>query len=132
LHSFLGVTTRERDRIRRKLTLRLTEIYRSVHADVRNAMVRELFEQEEPRDEGDESLRTLLRDTRMRLAEVDAGRAQAIEAALARLTRGEYGVCADCGGAIERKRLQAVPWALRCVDCQEVFEFNAKDRSPSL
>ena len=95
-------------------------------------MVDDLFDQDEPRDEADESLRTLLRDTRMRFAEVDAQQAQLIEEALQRMRHGEYGKCIDCGGDIEWKRLQAVPWALRCVDDQEAFEFDARDRSPSL
>jgi DnaK suppressor protein len=35
---------------------------------------------------------------------------------------GEYGVCEDCGKAIPQKRLEAVPWALRCVACQEAMD----------
>ena len=45
-----------------------------------------------------------------------------IEAAMARLERGEYGICLECNGEISAKRLQALPWALRCVRCQERFE----------
>jgi RNA polymerase-binding transcription factor DksA len=45
-----------------------------------------------------------------------------IEAALARLDRDEYGVCEECDGEIARKRLLAVPWALRCKSCQEQYE----------
>jgi DnaK suppressor protein len=126
------VTTRQRDKIRKQLIDLLTTIFRSVHGEVRESMVRELFDQEEPRDEGDESLRVLMRDTRMSLAEQDAQRAQLIEEALRRLSQGSYGTCVDCGGPIEPKRLEAVPWALRCVEDQEAFEFEARDRSPSL
>jgi DnaK suppressor protein len=126
------VNSKHRDRIRKQLIDRLTEIYRSVHGEVRDSMVRELFDQNEPRDEGDESLRVLMRDTRMSLAEADAQRAQLIEEALRRLARGTYGTCVDCGGPIEAKRLEAVPWAMRCVEDQEAFEFEARDRSPSL
>jgi DnaK suppressor protein len=42
-----------------------------------------------------------------------------IEAALERLDRDEYGVCEECGEAISSKRLDAIPWALLCVSCQE-------------
>ena len=42
-----------------------------------------------------------------------------VESALDRLDLGEYGTCADCGAAISSKRLQAVPWASYCVDCQD-------------
>lgn len=37
-----------------------------------------------------------------------------IEAALARLDRGEYGICAVCGEPIEPERLELIPEAVRC------------------
>lgn len=42
-----------------------------------------------------------------------------IDTALRRLGDGSYGTCMDCGIAIARKRLDAVPWARYCVTCQE-------------
>lgn len=42
-----------------------------------------------------------------------------IDAALARLAAGDYGICADCGSAIPARRLEAIPWAERCVACEE-------------
>ena len=42
-----------------------------------------------------------------------------VESALDRLDSGEYGTCANCGAAISPKRLQAIPWARYCVDCQD-------------
>ncbi len=43
-----------------------------------------------------------------------------VEAALERLLRGEYGRCEVCGGEISPARLEAVPWAARCIGCAEV------------
>ena len=43
---------------------------------------------------------------------------QQIDAALARLHAGRYGVCAVCGEAIPIARLRAVPFATQCVPCQ--------------
>jgi DnaK suppressor protein len=43
---------------------------------------------------------------------------QDIEAALARIADGSYGICIDCGGEIGRARLKADPTAKRCVPCQ--------------
>jgi len=43
---------------------------------------------------------------------------QEIEAALARIRDGSYGICNDCGGEIGRARLKADPRATRCLTCQ--------------
>ena len=40
-----------------------------------------------------------------------------IEAALTRLEAGAFGRCQTCGKAIAPERLEALPWALDCVDC---------------
>lgn len=50
----------------------------------------------------------------------------AVEAALARIAGGGYGVCVDCGAAIAPARLLAYPTATRCVACQEEAERRAK------
>ncbi len=42
-----------------------------------------------------------------------------IDAALARLANGDFGICAECGNPISPKRLQALPWADCCIRCQE-------------
>jgi DnaK suppressor protein len=52
-------------------------------------------------------------DARRDLEEWHAGRA-----ALARLDAGDYGTCADCAEAIPPQRLDAQPFAIRCIACQ--------------
>ena len=42
--------------------------------------------------------------------------------ALERMRQGSFGECAQCGGDIELKRLEAIPWARCCVRCQEARE----------
>ncbi|HMB55554.1 MAG TPA: TraR/DksA family transcriptional regulator [Thermoanaerobaculia bacterium] len=46
----------------------------------------------------------------------------AIDAALERLEAGTYGTCANCNREIGEKRLEAVPWARFCINCQELVE----------
>lgn len=41
-----------------------------------------------------------------------------IEQALQRLDRGTYGRCSVCGQPIPIKRLEAIPWAARDVECE--------------
>jgi RNA polymerase-binding transcription factor DksA len=45
-----------------------------------------------------------------------------LKQALERLRQGTFGECAECGGEIEPKRLEAIPWARYCVKCQEARE----------
>jgi DnaK suppressor protein len=42
-----------------------------------------------------------------------------VRAALRRVEEGDYGTCLDCEEEISSKRLNAVPWASRCIACQE-------------
>jgi len=41
-----------------------------------------------------------------------------VDAALARLDAGAYGSCQSCGRPIGPERLEAIPWAAFCIDCQ--------------
>lgn len=50
------------------------------------------------------------------------GRISAIENALYRLRQGLYDTCESCGGPIARKRLEAIPWTTRCIDCVSAEE----------
>ena len=57
-----------------------------------------------------------------RIAQVDAARnldakLRDVGRALAKLDDGTYGVCDSCGHPIAPERLDAIPWAVVCVDC---------------
>ena len=45
-----------------------------------------------------------------------------IEEALTRMGQSTYGRCSNCGQTIAVLRLEAVPWARFCIDCQELAE----------
>ena len=45
-----------------------------------------------------------------------------IDEALRRIDDGTYGRCGECGDAIAPVRLRALPFALRCKDCEEMHE----------
>jgi DnaK suppressor protein len=55
----------------------------------------------------------------LRLKQTDAKILQAIEEALARIDKGTYGVCRDCGEPIAPARLNAIPWTRVCIACKE-------------
>ncbi len=52
-----------------------------------------------------------------------------IEAALDRLALGDFGICQACGQPVPRKRLLAIPWADRCVVCEEQWQDGKLDKS---
>ena len=54
-----------------------------------------------------------------RLNEDRSSLRRAIEWALVRLKKGNYGICAECGRPISHARLKAVPWADYCLTCME-------------
>lgn len=47
---------------------------------------------------------------------------ESVDAALRRLNAGTYGHCEACGNPIDRARLDALPYATRCVKCQTRLE----------
>lgn len=57
----------------------------------------------------------------LQLNRLDSLQLKLIEAALGRMDGKNYGVCEDCGEAIAAKRLEAIPWAVRCIACQELL-----------
>jgi|SRR6267378_627116 len=58
-----------------------------------------------------------------------SARARRLRDALGRLSDGEYGICAECGGPIPPRRLLAVPDATTCVACQAALERSGQDAS---
>jgi DnaK suppressor protein len=45
-----------------------------------------------------------------------------VDAALARLDDGTFGTCGRCGKAIGPARLEALPWAAHCIECQAIVD----------
>ena len=79
-------------------------------------------------DAGDEAAASLLRDVSEAEVVRDVGEMRDSAAAEARIAAGRYGICIDCGTAIDFARLDAYPSAKRCLACQQRRE---KTRAPS-
>jgi len=56
----------------------------------------------------------------------DRLRLNKVESALIRLENGKYGVCARCSKKISRDRLEAIPYAVMCIDCKSDAEKKKK------
>jgi DnaK suppressor protein len=70
-------------------------------------------------------------DIEFALVQMKAETLNTINDALLRLEQGDYGFCFDCGDEIGEKRLRALPFAVRCKDCEEARE-NAEQRERHL
>ena len=73
-------------------------------------------------DPSDEAQFAFDRELTVRTLDHESSLLAAVNAALQRIRDGEYGVCQSCDGEISAKRLAAVPWASRCITCQEALD----------
>jgi DnaK suppressor protein len=55
-----------------------------------------------------------------------------VKSALRRIQDGSFGACTECEWAISPKRLAAVPWASRCIQCQEIADRDWKERADAV
>jgi DnaK suppressor protein len=92
---------------RDELSARLSERMNEVHID------------REPDDEAALASDSSTKEMAVATLERERRTLAEIEAALIRIRRGEYGLCASCGEPIPDARLKALPWARVCVRCAE-------------
>ena len=57
-----------------------------------------------------------------KMAEVESRELVQIEGAIERIRQGTYGQCDICSGKIPLARLNALPYALTCIECQRATE----------
>ncbi len=77
-------------------------------------------------DVADEAANTYNRQVLLNLSEREREQLRLIDEALERIVEGTYGICEDCGEEIARARLEAVPYAKLCVECQSIRERSAR------
>jgi DnaK suppressor protein len=69
------------------------------------------------------------RELTTRTLERESKNLREVRAALRRIEDGTYGTCLDCEEEISPKRLNAVPWAPLCINCQEREDRRGADDS---
>jgi RNA polymerase-binding protein DksA len=70
----------------------------------------------------DSATATLNREIDITLEENSEHLLVAIDEALGRIEAGTFGTCVRCGRSIAEDRLEAIPYATRCIDCQRLVE----------
>jgi DnaK suppressor protein len=73
-------------------------------------------------DQGESSEVDIQEDIEFALIQMKAETLNKIDVALRRLNDDTYGVCFECGDEIAERRLRALPFAVRCKDCEEARE----------
>jgi DnaK suppressor protein len=73
-------------------------------------------------DSGESSEADIQEDIEFALIQMKAETLSKIDEALGRLEEGAYGNCFECGAEIAEQRLRALPFAVRCKDCEEARE----------
>jgi DnaK suppressor protein len=73
-------------------------------------------------DEGESSEVDIQEEIEFALIQMKAETLKKIDAALRRIAEGTYGECFECRETIPEARLRALPFAVRCRDCEEARE----------
>ena len=76
-------------------------------------------------DAEEASVSDIQEDIEIALMQMKAETLSRVNEALSRLEEGSYGFCYECGEEISQPRLRALPFALRCKDCEEEREMAA-------
>ena len=77
-------------------------------------------------DAGETSEADIQEDIEFALIQMKAETLNKVNEALGRLEDGTYGYCFECGEEITEQRLRALPFAVRCKDCEEAREVAEK------
>lgn len=118
---------RRQETLHQMLMGKRQEIIREIEGNLGQSLTEDQQRRlESARDVGDQALMDLDRELGISLMEMRNRRRQAIDESLNRLRDGTYGMCAECGVEISEKRLQAVPFAKLCVECQSKAELLEK------
>jgi DnaK suppressor protein len=78
-------------------------------------------------DQMDEIQYASERDLTIRSVDRESTLLRDVRAALRRIRDGSFGSCIECDWAISPKRLAAVPWASRCIRCQDAADQGGQE-----
>jgi len=102
--------------LRRTLNDLRADLLRDVHGRIRETQADRPTDVGDHVEDSDDDARQGLDLT---LLEMRANTLTAIDNAIGRLDAGKYGSCFECDGPIAERRLRALPFAVRCRECEE-------------
>ena len=113
----------ERDFIAR-MDKSLMELKREIISNLlaSNEDFKEIVEAMDPKDLADVASDDIDRKMIEAIGSQDLKRLRMIDSALTRIQQGKYGLCMKCNKKIPQPRLEAIPYALMCIDCKSADE----------
>jgi len=110
--------------LRRMLEERRRELQAEVQGKIRDARAEGTWGSKgsEVLDAVESSEADIQDDIEFALIQMKSETLNKVNDALTRLEEGDYGNCFECGEEIAEKRLRALPFAVRCKDCEEARE----------
>jgi RNA polymerase-binding transcription factor len=118
----MAATNGRRDHeLRKMLEDRCRQLVYEVQGKIRDGR-RDSTKEHEVLDEGESSEVDIQEEIEFALIQMKAETLRKIDAALRRIGEGNYGECFECGEKIPEARLLALPFAVRCKDCEEARE----------
>jgi DnaK suppressor protein len=114
------------DELKQMLQERQRELVAEVQGKIRGVRAEGAEKPHEVMDQGETSEVDIQEDIELALIQMKAETLNKINEALARLEEGRYGMCFECGDEISEARLRALPFAVRCKDCEEAREIAAQ------
>ena len=101
---------------------RVTAAINHLHEDNSGSIEDETEEETYDNHLADSATATLNREIDYTLEENAEHVLRAINEALTRIDDGTFGTCGRCGTPIAEERLEAIPYANRCIDCKRLEE----------
>ena len=120
-----GLPLEERyEALKQMLRSRQRELLNELHGKIRSVRDEGAQQDRGRPDPGDTPDVEIQDDLEFVMIQMKAETANKISEALGRLEEGTYGLCFECGDQIAEPRLRALPFALRCKDCEETIEMT--------
>jgi len=111
--------------LKKMLEHRRRELMNQVQGKIRDARS-DSSKDREVLDQGDSSEIDIQDDIEFALIQMKSETLSKVNEALRRLVENTYGNCFECGDEISEARLRALPFAVRCKDCEEARETAEK------
>jgi RNA polymerase-binding transcription factor len=107
------------EQFHKKLQQKQQELMQAV---ARNEQDGRAADEEATQDIADKATNSYTKEFLFHQSNADRSQLQLVNDALVRIREGTFGECTACGEELNLKRLEAVPWASLCINCQEKVE----------